>query len=118
MVINYINRVDHYLSTIATCLDSSQKLYAVRCAFLRISSMLDTLCITDVNFNFQLVKDVCFFYAFTYTYFSSHEYKAFQGEKVEIRQCDISSIASYAQKAVWQSVDDRVVKTEKKSYRP
>lgn len=90
----------------------------VRACMLRVSQLLSPLVSESVSFNFQLVKDVCFFYAFTYTFFSCHEYKAFLGEKIEIRQCDISSITSYASKTSGHSVDERVVKTERKSYRP
>ena len=63
------------------------KFYLIRKAFLEISHRIRK--IKDDNLNSIALSDILFFYAFTYTYFTSYDYASVSSEKVNVRKCDV-----------------------------
>jgi hypothetical protein len=81
-----LNLYDHPLS------ESSYKnaLLRIRLFFLKISNLAKNFKSKDKNIIHHMgLSDICYFYAFTHTFFTSTEQTSYIGEPVQIRICDI-----------------------------
>lgn len=70
------------------------KLFLFRLCCLVISHRL--LFLEKANFNYQLLSDVVYFYAFTHTFFSPTEYKSFEAEELAVAISEITGERSHA----------------------